>query len=73
MPEDATDAQIAHDYGYHLIWQMQNPKMMKTVRKHLLRDFAALEFVAELQPEVFDEVLMAYAERAMAFEQPHAA
>lgn len=67
-PEDQPVERLFHDYGYHLISQIQQPKKMDTVRKHILMDWLAIRALASLQPGVFDELLCAYAERALAFE-----
>lgn len=55
--------QLAHDYGYHIIGAMQNPKTWPTVRKHILHDWRFLRSLADVHPDVFDEILQAYAER----------
>lgn len=72
--EDTTsDAALAHDYGYHMIAKSRQPARLETVRRHFKMSWQALQYIAELQPEVFDEVLCAYAEKALLFEQPNAA
>lgn len=74
MHEDsASDADLARDYGHHMIWQTKQPVKLETVRKHVRQDWAALGFIADLQPEIFDEVICAIAERALLFENPDAA
>jgi hypothetical protein len=72
MP-DATEREAANAYAQHIMGAFNNPKMMKTVRRHFLRETSFLARLAELNPEMFDEVVCAYAERAQLFEQPNAA
>lgn len=67
-PDGQPVERLFHDYGYHLIAQIKQPKKMDTVRKHILMDWRAIRVLADLQPGVFDELLCAYAERALAFE-----
>lgn len=57
------DRRVAHDYAYHLIGQMNNPKTMATVRKHVLMQWGFLRLLADEWPDVFDEFWAAYAER----------
>lgn len=71
--ETDTDAQLARAYGYHLIWQMGQRKKLETVRRHFTDAWPALRFIADLQPQVFDEVMCAYAETALRFEHPNVA
>lgn len=70
LPDGASEGQAAQEYAYHLIWRMQQPKTLKTVRRHMLASNAFMMRLAEINPEVFDEVLCAYAERAMKFDAP---
>lgn len=72
-PAGAGERTIAHDYAYHLIAEFTKPKTMKTVRRRLLTNTEFLHRLAEIHPEIFDEVICAYAERALIFEQPDAA
>lgn len=62
------DARIVHDYAYHLIGSMKNPKKLETVRGHMLAQWRFLQLLADMHPAVFDELLCAYAERALTFE-----
>lgn len=73
QPEDVTEYKAAHDYAYHLIHHFKQPKTMATVRRHFLMRTQFLARLAELDGDLFDEVLCAYAERALIFDQPHAA
>lgn len=65
---DINDPKIIHDYGYHLIGQTTDPKTMATVRKHTLASWSFLRCLGEQHPEVLDEFICAYAERALTFE-----
>lgn len=68
QPADAPPDRIAHDFAYHLIGDMTNPKTFKTVRKHLLQNWSFLHELAEMHPDVFDEVLQAFVERSLTFD-----
>jgi len=63
LPADATVEKKMHDFAYHIIGAMQNPKTFEAVRKHICRDWSFLRQLALIHPEVFDEVLCAYGER----------
>lgn len=54
-----------HDYGYHLIGALNNPKKMDTVRRHTMANWAFLQMLAEKHPGVFDEFWCGYAERVL--------
>lgn len=73
QPEDISEEKAAHDYAYHLIAHFKQPKLMKTVRAHFFARQHFLKRLAEIHPEIFDEVICAYAERALLFEHPNAA
>lgn len=66
--DDADTARIIHDYGLHLAAALKNPKKMETVRKHTLAQWDFLRSLAETHPDIFDEFIVAYAERAQAFD-----
>ncbi len=68
QPETATDAQLAFTYGQWLISETQRPKRVETVRKHLLAAWWCLPIIADHHPEVFDELLCAYALRVEGIE-----
>lgn len=61
-------ARIIHDYGLHLAAALNNPKKMETVRRHTLAQWEFLRCLAETHPEIFDEFIVAYAERAQRFD-----
>lgn len=63
MPADAAPEKVMHDYGYHLIGEIKEPKTFKTVRKRILAHWSFLQRLAETHPDVFDELLAAYGER----------
>lgn len=73
LDETADERTAAQAYAYHLIWTFKQPKMLKTVRRKLLQANAFLNRLAEIDPDLFDEVICAYAERALIFDQPNAA
>lgn len=66
-PLGITEKQAAHDYAYHMISHFGQPKMMKTVRVHFLARSAFFARLAEIDGDLFDEVMCAYAERALTF------
>jgi hypothetical protein len=73
LPEDVSDEKAAHDFAYHIIWKINQPRTMDTVRKHYLANWGFLFRLAEIDPDLFDEVQSAYAERALAFDHPELA
>lgn len=70
LPDGVSEADAAQAFAYHMIWKMQQPKTIATVRKHMLAKNRFLLRLAEIQPDLFDEVMCAYAERALTFDQP---
>ena len=73
LPADVSDEDAASAFAYHMIWKILQPKTMDTVRRHYLAQWSFLSRLAAIHPEIFDEVQAAYAERAMAFDQPELA
>jgi len=73
LPEGADERAAAHAFAYHMIWDFKQPKTIATVRKKLLRANSFMSRLAEIDPDLFDEVICAYAERALIFDQPNAA
>ncbi len=69
QPEDATDAQLCFTYGQWLTGETRRPKTVATVRKHLLAAWWFLPHLAEHHPEVFDDLLCAYALRVEGIEE----
>lgn len=67
MQPDADENRLLHDYAYHLIGAMQNPKMFKTVIDHSLANWAFLRALGEEHPDVFTEYWAAFIER---WQQP---
>lgn len=70
LPESATDEEAARAFAYHMIWKIQRPKKMETVRKHYLMQWAFLGRLAVIDPEMFDECQRAFADRAYSFDCP---
>jgi hypothetical protein len=66
--KSADKDRIFHDYAYHLIGATKGPVKMATVRDHTLAQWRFLRELAAMHPDVFDEFICAYAERAMAFD-----
>jgi len=73
LPEDVSDEDAARAFAYHMIWKIQQPRKMETVRKHYLANWQFLWMLAQILPTHFDEVQAAYSERALAFDQPELA
>lgn len=73
LPTDVSDEDAARAFAQHIIWKIQQPKKMETVRKHYLMQWAFLARLAVILPEYFDEVQSAYAERALTFDHPELA
>lgn len=67
-PADISVDQLFHDYAYHIIGAMGGPVKMATVRDHTLAQWRFLRELAVMHPEIFDEILCRYAERALRFE-----
>jgi hypothetical protein len=67
--DDATDAQLAFTYGQWLTKETMRPKKVDTVRKHLLAAWWVLPIIAEHHPEVFDQILCAFALRVEGVEE----
>jgi hypothetical protein len=65
---DISTENLFHDYAYHLIGATKNPVKMATVRDHTLAQWSFLRHLAAMHPDIFDEFLTAYAERALRFE-----
>ena len=66
-----SDDRLIHDFGYCLIGEAQNrikPKTLKTVRDRWLFHWGFIRTLAETHPDVFDELIVAYAERANGFD-----
>jgi hypothetical protein len=65
------ESRAVHDFAFHLVGALHahdGPKKIETVRKHLIAQWGFLRILADMHPEVFDELLMAYARRAGAFD-----
>ena len=65
-PEDTPIEKLAHDYAYHLIGALNNPKMMKTVRAHFVGAVPGSWSTSRKCIQTFDELVAAYTERWMA-------
>lgn len=68
---DSTEAHAAQAFAHHMIGRTTGPARLETVRKHFTANWAFLRALADFNPELFDEVLCAYYERAMTFEDPN--
>jgi len=69
MDADISEEECAKQFAYHMIWKIEQPKKMETVRKHYLSKWSFLSQLARDYPEHFDEVQFAYAERALRFDE----
>lgn len=70
LPSNVSDEDAARAFAQHIIWKIQQPKMMETVRNHYLANWSFLWRLAQINPELFDEVQRAYGDRAYAFDHP---
>lgn len=62
---DTAPEKLAHDFAYHMIWQMKQPKKMETVIKHLLAQWRFLALLAKQDNDLFLEVFTALVERSL--------
>lgn len=62
MPEGTAPERAMHQYAYHLIGKVAEYKSMKFARRFLVGHWPFLARLAEIHPEIFDEVLASYAE-----------
>lgn len=65
FPEATPPERLAHDYAYHLIWEMKRPKKIETVRKRILDHWGFLRLLADQDGAIFDEVFTAFVERVL--------
>lgn len=63
--DGVSNERTVHDFAYHLMGAMNNPKTIDTVRKHILANWRFLAVLADMHPGVFDEFWTAYAERIL--------
>ena len=66
--EDAPFERLAFIYGQWIISEIDRPKKAETVRKHLVFSWRFLSQLEACHPEVFDEILVAYARRVEGIE-----
>jgi hypothetical protein len=74
--DNMDDPALLRSYGMHILGTLQvprtqvgwlrRPKLVNTVRDHLLADWMLLRDLAKAYPDIFDEILAAYAERVAA-------
>lgn len=57
---------LVQKYAYYLIGEITGPKRLETCRRHLLANWRFVRCLADEDPTLFDEILMAYAERQTA-------
>lgn len=63
LPENATDAQVVDYVSQIIMGRIGAYKSLKHMRAHLLSRWGLLALIAELEPEIFDSIMMEYAER----------
>ena len=68
-PEDAPFERLAFAYGQWMLAEVDRPQMTKTARKHMLFSWRFMGLLAECHPEVFDEILVAYALRVQGIDE----
>ena len=64
MPENATDAQVADYVAQYLIGRIRKYKSARVMRQHLISRWELVRMIADHHPDVFDAILMEYAEHA---------
>jgi hypothetical protein len=60
------ESRIAHDFAFHMIGEMldeNGPRKIETIRRHMTARWGFILALAEMHPDVFDELLTTYAER----------
>jgi len=68
LPEDATQAQIDDMVVQYIIGDLRRPKRLATVRSHLVRYWTLIEPLAYREPDLFDQIMLEYAELATALD-----
>lgn len=62
MPEGTTPERAMHQYAYHIVGKLSEYHSSKFARRFFLGHWPFLGRLAEIYPEIFDEVMTAYAE-----------
>jgi len=66
LPDSATDAQILDAMSQAIIGRIRSYKSANGARKYLLTRFDLLRLIADAEPEIFDSILLEYAEHVTA-------
>ena len=66
--ENAPFDKLAYTYGQWMLEEVQRPAKAATARKHLLFSWRFLSHLAEVHPEIFDDIFAAYAARVEGVE-----
>jgi len=66
LPDSATDAQILDAMAQAIIGRIRSYKTASGARKYLLTRFDLLRLIADAEPEIFDSILLEYAEHQTA-------
>jgi hypothetical protein len=68
MYQQADDTELAKRYCFYVIGEITGPKKLETTRKHFLANWRFIRLAFDTCPEHADEIIVAYAERAQAFD-----
>ncbi len=66
LPPGATEADINRAMAHAIMGEMRKPKKTDTVRKTIMRHWGRIAELAATDPDLFDAVLLEYAERVTA-------
>lgn len=61
----ADEKVLVQKYAQYVMGEITGPKKLETCRKHLVANWRFIRCLADEEPTIFDEILMAYAERQM--------
>lgn len=64
LEDDATQAQIDDLLCQYIVGDLRQPKTLKTVRGHLLRYWPLIAPLANREPDLFDQILLEFCDRA---------
>lgn len=62
LPEDATDAQVIDRVSQEIIGKIRSYKSARGARQMLVARLNLLRLIADQEPDIFDAILLEYAE-----------
>lgn len=66
LPDDATDAQVIDRVSQEIIGSIRKYKTARGARAALLKRWDLLRMIADAEPDIFDSILLEYAEHQTA-------